>query len=116
MRESVETLPNGVMAVSDRASQPTSDSLAHVLVQGLQTRDKQMLDTVLNNSDDKIIRNTIKKLPIDSITLLLTQLQSFLFYKSENTITYIKWMEQLLNLRLSFILTVSPQDLNHVLD
>ncbi|XP_054153024.1 WD repeat-containing protein 43-like [Oppia nitens] len=86
--------------------QPSSDSLTHVLVQGLQSRDKKMLDTVFNNTDELVIKNTIKKLPIDCISLFLYELQSCLFSKSEQTVTYLKWLEQLLQLRLTFLMSL----------
>lgn len=89
------------------SNQTTSESLTLVLMQGLQSKDKRMLETVFNNTDEKVIRNTLKKLPIDCISLFLNELQNCLFNKSENTIVYIKWLEQLLNLRLTFLMTVS---------
>ena len=95
------------VATTSTSQQPSSDSLTHVLVQGLQSRDKQMLETVFQNTDEKHIRNTLKKLPIDCISLFLSELQSCLFNKSESSLVYIKWLEQLLNLRLPFLMTVS---------
>jgi hypothetical protein len=92
---------------SNSIEPPTSDSLVHLLVQGLQSKDKQMLETVLSNKDEKLIRNTIKKLPIECIALFLYELQSCLFNKGEHTLIYLKWLELLLNLRLTFLMTVS---------
>ncbi|CAG2109173.1 unnamed protein product [Medioppia subpectinata] len=100
-------LNSGDPSVSDGHQQPSSDSLTHVLVQGLQSKDKRMLETVFGNTDEKLIRNTIKKLPIDCISLLLYELQSCLFNKSDQTMVYLKWLEQLLHLRLTFLMSVS---------
>jgi hypothetical protein len=100
---------------SNSIEPPTSDSLVHLLVQGLQSKDKQMLETVLSNKDEKLIRNTIKKLPIECIALFLYELQSCLFNKGEHTFIYLKWLELLLHLRLTFLMTVSLFKLSHFL-
>jgi len=95
------------MAVmSTKEGQPSSDSLTQVLVQGLQSRDQQMLETVFKNTDEKVMRNTLKKLPVDCIQLFLSELQNCLLFKSEDSLVYIKWLEQLLSLRLPFIMTL----------
>jgi hypothetical protein len=98
---------NEIPDTSAAAAQPSSDSLTHLLVQGLQSKDKKMLETVLNTTDEKVMRNTIKKLPIDCVSMFLYELQSCLFNKSEQTVVYLKWLEQLLHLRLTFLMSVS---------
>ena len=91
---------------------PRTDNLSQVLVQALQNSDKRMLDTVLCAKDDKIVYNTLSSLPIELIDPLLRELQKCLYYKGEQTLTYMKWLETLIQTKLSFILTVSRSILN----
>lgn len=86
---------------------PKSDSLNHILVQGLNSQNDNMIHTALQRSDLNIIRNTIIALPNDMIEPLLNYLHKFLFNKGEKNRTYILWLETLLRLKLSIIITVS---------
>ncbi|KAI1284908.1 WD repeat-containing protein 43 [Halotydeus destructor] len=95
-----------VSVKNDGSAPPKTDSLIHLLVQGLQSGDQKMLDTVLCKRDDTMISNTIGKLPLDLIAPLLHELQRLLHYKGDNNIIAMKWLEILLHTKLSFILTL----------
>lgn len=86
---------------------PKTDSLVHILVQGLQSNSKSMLDSVLQRGDPALILNTVNKLPVTYIQPLLNVLQQVLYYKGHQNHIYIKWLLQLFQSRLSFILNVS---------
>lgn len=86
---------------------PTVDSSVHLLVQGLESGDRRMLDTVFGQGDETIIKNTIDKLPLDVIPALLNVLRKYLYYKGDNNTIYMRWLEKLIHSKLSFILTVS---------
>lgn len=86
---------------------PTADSLVHLLVQGLESGDRRMLDTVFMRGDETIIKNTIDKLPLDMIPSLLAELKRYLYFKGDNNLIYMRWLERLIQSKLSFILTVS---------
>lgn len=86
---------------------PKSDNLNHILVQGLNSQNDNMIHTALQRSDPTLIRNTIIALPNDMIESLLNHLHKFLFNKGEKNRTYILWLETLLRLKLSIIISVS---------
>jgi hypothetical protein len=85
---------------------PTTDSSVHLLVQGLQSGDRRMLDTVFTRADESVMKNTIDKLPLDLIPSLLNVLRKYLYYKGDNNIIYMRWLEKLIHSKLSFILTL----------
>jgi len=89
---------------------PRTDNLSQVLTQALQNSDKQMLETVLRNKEDEIVTNTLNSLPLDLIDPLLRELQKCLYYKGEQIVTYMKWLEKLIQTRLSFILTLPSME------
>lgn len=53
---------------------PKQDNLAQLLVQGLHSKDKKMLQSVLCKRDETIVRNTVKRLPMVVVVPLLTEL------------------------------------------
>lgn len=53
---------------------PRVDNVAHLLLQGLHSKDKTILRNVLCKRDENVIRNTIRRLPMQVIIPLLTEL------------------------------------------
>ncbi|XP_026680828.1 WD repeat-containing protein 43 [Diaphorina citri] len=50
-----------------------SDGLTQLLIQGLNSKDKTILDTVLLNRKDSVIENTVRRLPPQYLTPLLQE-------------------------------------------
>lgn len=98
------TIPNSTNKTSEI---PKSDSLNHILTQGLNSQNDNMIHTALQRSEPNIIRNTILALSNEMIEPLLDYLHKFLFNKGEKNRTYILWLETLLRLKLSIIISVS---------
>ncbi|RWS02222.1 WD repeat-containing protein 43-like protein [Dinothrombium tinctorium] len=85
---------------------PRADNFVHLLMQGLQSKDRRMLSTVLQRGDINLIKNTIKRLPMEYLSSLLEELQRHLYYKGDINFVYLKWLEALLQTKLSLILTL----------
>lgn len=83
------------------------EELALRLVHGLQSQDKLIVESVLENKDESTIRSIIKRIPIEYITVFLHQLQSLLYTKEKKNLNSLIWLEQLLILRSTFLRTVS---------
>lgn len=82
-----------------------ADSMVHLLLQGLQSKDSNMINTVLQSGDELVIQNTIKRLPIQCIILLLKELQDRLSRKEQRYHPYIKWMKFLLSAHLPYLMS-----------
>lgn len=61
---------------------PKVDNVAQLLVQGLHSNDKNILRTVLNNRDENVIKNTVRRLPMPVIVPLVKELTSFVQAKT----------------------------------
>ena len=85
--------------------QPNTDSLVNVLMQGLKSNDIKMLETVLN-SNETVIQNTLKKLPVSYIPLLVTELQRGLFKQSDQQAIYLKWISLMMKVKISYFMSV----------
>lgn len=71
------------------------ESLTVLLVQGLHSGDKKILDKVLEKSDDVSVRATVRQLPVQSIVPLLKELKERIAAKSDVR-AYIKWLRYIL--------------------
>ncbi|RWS27075.1 WD repeat-containing protein 43-like protein [Leptotrombidium deliense] len=102
--------PETINGDKEMSETPRADNFVHLLMQGLQSKDRRMLDTVLSRGDVNIITNTVKKLPIEYLSSLLSELQHRLYYKGDANLVYLSWLETLLQTKLSIILTLPNID------
>ncbi|KAF7269513.1 WD repeat-containing protein 43 [Rhynchophorus ferrugineus] len=56
---------------------PKADNVAQLLLQGLNSKDKNLLRTALCKKDENIIRNTVKRLPVTAFEGLIRELTKF---------------------------------------
>lgn len=61
---------------------PKGDNVVQLLIQGLQSKDKNIIRTVLCKKDEELIRNTVKRLPITALVLLIHELNVYMQGKS----------------------------------
>ena len=63
---------------NQKATPPRTDSVLQLLLQGLNNKDSKILETVLERADDELIRNTVKRLPIEAVVPLLEVLHHYI--------------------------------------
>ncbi len=61
-------------AEEDETPLPRTDSLLQLLLQGLQSGDRKILNSVLDRADDNLIENTTRKLPAEYAIRLVEEL------------------------------------------
>ncbi|GIY94128.1 WD repeat-containing protein 43 [Caerostris extrusa] len=86
------------------------DSMRHLLLQGLQSKDNDILNTVFQCGDKKIIRNTLQKLPIQSISLVLKQLYLRLNKQEPRNHPCSEWLTQLLSIHWPYLMSCKDKD------
>lgn len=57
---------------------PKGDNMMQLLIQGLQSKDKNIIRTVLSKKDEQLIRNTIKRLPVTALVSLIQEINVFM--------------------------------------
>lgn len=62
---------------------PKVDNVAQLLVQGLHSKDKTILQTVLCKRDESVIQSTVRRLPMPVIVPLLTELTALIRGKTD---------------------------------
>lgn len=60
------------------AKVPKVDNVAQLLVQGLHSKDKNIMRSVLSNKDETVVRNTVKRLPMAVIVPLVQELTALI--------------------------------------
>nr|XP_002128623.1 WD repeat-containing protein 43 [Ciona intestinalis] len=99
---SVDTAsPNG-----DYKAPPNADSLAILLSQGLQSNDRDVLNQVLQHSNDNLIRNTVRQVPINYVVSLLKELTERLKGTPEKCLIFMKWTRTTLSQHASYLMTL----------
>ena len=61
-----------------KTTPPRTDSMVQLLLQGLHNKDRKILDSVLDRADEDLIENTVKKLPVEFVIPLITELQHYI--------------------------------------
>lgn len=88
-RKTSESGKTEAMSVADRikllshdqnqkSTPPRTNSVLQLLLQGLNSKDKRILESVLERADEELIKDTVKKLPLEAILPLLEVLLHYI--------------------------------------
>ena len=65
----------------NKTTPPRADSMLQLLLQGLNNKDRKILDSVLDRADEELIEKTVRKLPVEAVLPLITELQHYIKVK-----------------------------------
>ncbi|XP_022900678.2 WD repeat-containing protein 43 [Onthophagus taurus] len=97
-------LENLMLTKSDEKV-PKVTNLSQLLIQGIHSRDKSILQTVLNKKDEKTIRNTVQRLPISAVISLLHELNEFVNGKTFSCSIASIWIKHILEIHSGVLLS-----------
>ena len=63
---------------NQKSTPPRTDSVLQLLLQGLNNKDTRILQSVLERADDELIKNTVKRLPLEAVVPLLEVLHHYI--------------------------------------
>lgn len=84
---------------------PRADTMATLLIQGLQSQDKGILRNVLQNRNVNLIRNTVKRLPVQMIIPLVQELSRRMHGHAQSGNTQVLWIKTVLTVHTSYLMT-----------
>ncbi|KAH6926359.1 hypothetical protein HPB50_017539 [Hyalomma asiaticum] len=84
---------------------PRADNLSQLLLQGLQSEDPRLLNSVLQRTDETLLRNTVRRLPLSSVLSLLKELQQRMHSRGAGVYPYMKWTKTVISTHTSYLMT-----------
>lgn len=98
-------LENLMIMESDCKGVPSTNNVAQLLVQGLHSKDKNILRTVFLKKDEQLIKNTIKKIPIIVVEPLFEELAKLVKGKTLSRKIALIWLKNLVSIHAGFLLS-----------
>ncbi|XP_063039614.1 WD repeat-containing protein 43 [Engraulis encrasicolus] len=80
-----------------------TDSYAVLLVQGLESKDKNILNRIFQTRKETMIRNTVSRVPLPAILPLLEELSIRLQGHPSSAHTAVDWLKAVLTLHTSYL-------------
>ncbi|XP_041353730.1 WD repeat-containing protein 43-like [Gigantopelta aegis] len=84
---------------------PVANNFALLLTQGLTSNDSKILNHVLQKTGDRLLKNTIKKLPITMIIPLMQELSRRMQGSPQSGSNTVKWIKTVLAIHTSYLIT-----------
>ncbi|KAJ8959403.1 hypothetical protein NQ318_022091 [Aromia moschata] len=84
---------------------PKVDNVAQLLMQGLHSKDKSILRTVLCKRDENVIRNTVKRLPIQMLIPLIQELATYVQGKTLSSQIGAIWLKHILQVHAGILIS-----------
>ncbi|CAG9816276.1 unnamed protein product [Phaedon cochleariae] len=101
-----QRLENLTLNKSESSSKvPKSDNVAQLLVQGLHSKDKNILRTALCKRDEQVVRNTVKRLPVTVFVPLVQELSSFIQGKTLSSHIGSLWLKHILQVHAGVLIS-----------
>ncbi|XP_068228522.1 WD repeat-containing protein 43 [Palaemon carinicauda] len=99
-----------VLALDTTGTQGTSfsgtDDFAQILLQGLHSKDQNILRNIFDGGDVKAINKTVRRLPVQAVVPLLEQLAVAIMGKGHKNANHVKWVRSVLYHHMSHLTTV----------
>ncbi|XP_014283733.1 WD repeat-containing protein 43 [Halyomorpha halys] len=101
MEERLGNLSIGNPVISDKYS---PYNLSNLLTQGLESKDRALLESVLFRKDPHVIAETVSKLPVSALPPLINQLNSMIQGRTFSSIVGCMWLKGVLRQHSSQLL------------
>ncbi|CAB3247231.1 unnamed protein product [Arctia plantaginis] len=112
-------LANLALDVKSRGKSAVSQNLTKLLMQGLHSKDKNIILTVLQNDDPAVAKRTVSNLPADYVPLLLEQLADMATRKTSQCSAVSTWLSAVVRNHSALLLatmgTRASDHLTHLL-
>lgn len=84
---------------------PQANNVAQLLVQGLHSKDQAILRSVLQQSDETVIRNTVKRLALPAIVSFVRELATMIQGKTQMSCLGSVWLKVVVQQHASVLLS-----------
>ncbi|KAI1895175.1 hypothetical protein AGOR_G00103590 [Albula goreensis] len=101
----LSTVPGGKKSQKEAVSLQT-DSYAVLLVQGLESKDSQILNKIFQTKKDVLIKKTVSRLPVPAILPLVEELTQRLQGHPYTAVLLVRWLKAILLQHTSYLSTL----------
>ncbi|KAL3285074.1 hypothetical protein HHI36_019198 [Cryptolaemus montrouzieri] len=84
---------------------PTTDNMAQLLLQGLRSKDQNIIKAVFCRKEEQVIKNTVRRLPLAVISELVKELTTFIQGKTVLSHTGALWLRHLLQTHAALLIS-----------
>lgn len=92
---------------SDQKMQSESERILQRLKDGIDSNDTDTIFQILEESNGQLVKQTVNQLPVEFVSRLLEFLRKKICRKTVKTSDSLLWLEQLLQSKITFLLSVS---------
>lgn len=100
----LETRLQNMSEEIENTVQTKGESIVHLLIQGLRSNDKDLLQSALFVKDQRTIDNTVSRLPLQSIVTLVRKLIRLSQDRSVVSSVSVRWLSAVLRIHASLLL------------
>ncbi|XP_062558452.1 WD repeat-containing protein 43 [Armigeres subalbatus] len=86
-------------------------NMVHLLVQGLHSKDAEILRSVFSKNDLELIQRTAERLPAQYVSILLNELSSLMQKKTVHVATAVCWLKALIHNHTSQLMALGSENL-----
>lgn len=98
-------LENLTLGKVEGSKVPKADNVAQLLIQGLHSKDKKILRTVLYQKDEEVIRNTVRRLPVTTFVPFVQELTSYIQGKTLSSQIGSVWLKYILQIHAGILMS-----------
>lgn len=100
----LETRLQNMSEEIENTVQIKGESIVHLLIQGLRSNDKNLLESALFVKDERTIDNTVSRLPLQSIVMLVPKLIRLSQERTLLSSVSVRWLSAVLRIHASLLL------------
>lgn len=100
----LETRLQNMSEEIENTVQTKGESIVHLLIQGLRSNDKNLLESALFVKDERTIDNTVSRLPLQSIVMLVRKLIRLSQDRTVVSSVSVRWLSAVLRIHASLLL------------
>ncbi|XP_019552560.3 WD repeat-containing protein 43 [Aedes albopictus] len=95
----------------DSRSRASQKNMVHLLVQGLHSKDAEILRSVFSKNDPEQIQRTAERIPAQYVSALLNELSSLMQKKTVHVATAVCWLKALIHSHASQLMALGSESL-----
>lgn len=100
-----ERLENLALVNPQSNDVPKKDNMAQLLLQGLQSKDRNILQSVLFRAEPSVIDVTVKHLPVQALVPLIRELTSIMDGKTFTSKSAVDWLQSIVRTHSGILLS-----------